>query len=57
MPFDKELLALLACPKCHGKVVLAADEAAFVCEACSLVYAVEDGIPNFLIEEAKPLAR
>ena len=25
----------------------------FVCERCALFYAVEDGLPNMLIEEAK----
>ena len=55
MAFDKELLSMLACPKCRHAVRLAADESAFVCESCRLVYAVEDGIPNFLIDEARPL--
>jgi len=27
----------------------------FVCEACELIYPIEDDIPNFLIDEAKPL--
>ena len=57
MPFDSELLALLACPKCHSPVVLEADESGFVCASCALVFHVEDGIPNFLIEEARPLPR
>jgi uncharacterized protein YbaR (Trm112 family) len=55
MVFDKELAALLACPKCRKSVVLAADESAFVCDSCALVFAIEDGIPNFLLDEAKPL--
>jgi len=55
MAFDHELAALLACPKCKGPLELRADESAFACKACRLVYQVEDGIPNFLIEEAKPL--
>jgi len=55
MPFDKDLAALLACPKCKGAVQLTADESGFACAACHLLYAIEDGIPNFLIEEAKPL--
>jgi len=55
MPFDKELAALLACPKCHQAVALADDESGFVCKPCALVYLVQDGIPNFLIDEAKPL--
>jgi hypothetical protein len=55
MPLNPELLDLLACPKCKGKLELRADEAAFVCRACKLVYAIVDDIPNFIIEEAKPL--
>jgi uncharacterized protein YbaR (Trm112 family) len=55
MAFDHELASLLACPKCKGPVELAADESGFACQACRLLYPVEDGIPNFLIEEAKPL--
>lgn len=55
MPFDKELAALLACPKCRGSVQLKPDESGFVCAACRLVYSIEDGIPNFLIDEARPL--
>lgn len=55
MPFDKELAALLACPKCRGAVDLKPDESAFTCSACRLAYLIEDGIPNFLIDEAKPL--
>ena len=46
---------MLACPKCHGPLRLLDDESAFACEACRLRYAIEDGIPNFLLEEAKPL--
>lgn len=55
MPFDKDLVALLACPKCHQSLRLTNDDAGFVCEACRLLYPIEDGIPNFLVEEAKPL--
>jgi len=56
MPFDKELAALLACPKCHQAVRLTDDESGFACSACLLLYPVQDGIPNFLIDEAKPLS-
>ena len=55
MPFDKELAALLACPKCHQAVRLTEDESGFVCASCRLLYPVQDGIPNFLIDEAKQL--
>lgn len=56
MALSKELIDVLACPKCHGKLELRPDESAFVCRACKLVYAVEDDLPNFIIEEAKALA-
>jgi uncharacterized protein YbaR (Trm112 family) len=55
MAFDKELVSLLACPKCKHAVKLLSDESGFTCEACRLLYPIEDGIPNFLIDEARPL--
>lgn len=55
MPLAPELLELLACPKCKGKLLLRPDESAFECRACRLAYAVVDDIPNFIIEEATPL--
>jgi uncharacterized protein YbaR (Trm112 family) len=55
MSLPKDLIELVACPKCKGKITLKDDESAFVCAACRLVYAVNDGLPNFIIEEAQPL--
>jgi hypothetical protein len=55
MALNRELIDLLACPKCKGRLDLRPDESAFVCGACKLVYAVEDDIPTFIIEEARPL--
>jgi uncharacterized protein YbaR (Trm112 family) len=55
MPLNRELIDLLACPKCKGKLDLRPDETGFVCQACRLVYAVTDDIPNFIIEDATPL--
>ena len=55
MALPKELLDLVACPKCRGKVVLRPDESGFVCAVCKLLYPIVDGIPDFLIEDAKPL--
>jgi len=57
MTLDPELVVLLACPKCKGKVELRPDESGFVCRACGLFYPVVDGIPNFLIEEALPVEK
>ncbi len=55
MPLDPELIKILRCPKCKGELQLEENEQGFVCQTCRLRYVVEDGIPNFLISEAKPL--
>jgi uncharacterized protein YbaR (Trm112 family) len=49
----RELVEILACPKCKG--ALTQEPRGFVCEACRLVFRVEDDIPNFLLDEALPL--
>lgn len=50
---------LLACPRCGGALrdATAAGLPTLVCEACALVYPVEEGIPVLLAERAKPLAQ
>ena len=54
----EQLLELLVCPKCHGKLraVKASEHAssALGCASCQLQYALEDGLPNMLISEAHP---
>jgi uncharacterized protein YbaR (Trm112 family) len=55
MPLNKELIDILACPKCKGPVTLREDESAFECPVCKLAYLVVDDIPNFIVEEALPL--
>ena len=52
----RELLDIVACPKCKGPVTLREDESGFECDKCKLLYPIVDQIPVFLIEEAKPLA-
>ena len=54
MSVDKELLEVLACPKCKGSLDQVKDPEGFSCTKCNLLYKVEDDIPNFLIEEAVP---
>jgi uncharacterized protein YbaR (Trm112 family) len=56
MPLNPELIDILACPKCKGGLKLRGDESAFECGVCKLAYAVVDDIPNFILEEAKPLS-
>ena len=52
----KELLDILACPQCKGKIELSEDENALLCHACQLSYAIRDGIPIMIIEEAEPIS-
>ena len=49
----KELLEILACPKCHERVVLADDGKWLLCESCGVKYPVEDDIPIMLPERAE----
>ncbi len=51
---DKDLLEILACPKCKGELKLEADGAELRCAACRLVYRIDDGVPILVIEEATP---
>lgn len=51
----KELLAILACPKCKQAVKLNEPQNGLVCENCRLLYEIRADIPIMLIEEAKSL--
>lgn len=55
MTIPQELLAILVCPKCKGALEYQATESALVCHTCKLRYAVRDGIPIMLIDEATPV--
>ncbi|MEW6520297.1 MAG: Trm112 family protein [Thermodesulfobacteriota bacterium] len=51
----KELLDILACPKCKGPVELNDQGNGLVCRTCKLIYEIRDDIPIMLIDEARPL--
>jgi uncharacterized protein YbaR (Trm112 family) len=55
MTINKELLDILACPKCKGNVHLNEKEDGIVCDSCKLMYPIRDDIPIMLIDEAIPL--
>jgi uncharacterized protein YbaR (Trm112 family) len=55
MPIDKELLDILACPQCKGRIHLSETGTGIVCDQCRLLYPINDDIPVMLIEEAKEL--
>ena len=52
---SKELLDILACPKCKGDLELKEDGTGLICWRCKLLYPIEDDIPIMLIDEAKPI--
>ncbi len=55
MAISKDLLDILACPKCKGDIRLNDTHDGLICDQCRLVYDIRDDIPIMLIEEAKPL--
>ncbi|RLB39343.1 MAG: Trm112 family protein [Deltaproteobacteria bacterium] len=55
MAISKELLEILACPKCKGDLRLNDAQDGLICESCKLLYEIRDGIPVMLVDEAKPL--
>ena len=52
---SKELLEILACPKCKGPVELTGNGDGLICESCRLFYEIRDDIPVMLIDEARKL--
>lgn len=52
---DPQLLEILVCPKCKGELEYRQQDSELVCLSCRLRYAIRDGIPIMLIDEAKPL--
>lgn len=56
MSVPKELLEILACPKCKGDLI---EKGMFlVCKKCELAFPVLDGdVPDLLIEDAWPLEK
>jgi uncharacterized protein YbaR (Trm112 family) len=56
MAISRELLEILACPKCKGEVHLNEGQDGLVCESCRLLYPIKDDIPVMLIDEAVSLS-
>ncbi|WP_048308597.1 Trm112 family protein [Halomonas sp. PR-M31] len=53
---DKELLALLVCPLCQGKLKYDRDQAELRCHFDGLAYPIRDDIPVMLEEEARVMS-
>ncbi len=54
MALKKELIDILACPKCKGSLVVTSKEDGLACEKCKVVYPVRDEIPIMLVDQAIP---
>lgn len=55
MALSKELLDIIACPKCKGDLKQTDNRDGLICEPCRLLYEVKDDIPVMLIDEAVKL--
>ena len=53
---DRELLNILVCPLCKGALEHDKKAQELICWADRLAYAIRDGIPVMLPEEARELA-
>ncbi len=56
MPLNKQLLEILICPKCRGKVRFDEKQNGIICDHCKLLYETKDDIPVMLVEEAKEIS-
>lgn len=50
---SKELLDVLACPKCKGALEYKQTENRLVCGTCRLSYEIKESIPVMLVDQAK----
>ena len=55
MSLSQELLDILVCPKCKGRLEYREDHPSLDCLHCRLRYPVRDDIPILLIDEAQPV--
>jgi len=56
MSVPKDLMEILACPKCKGDVK--EEDMFIVCENCKLAYPVlDEDVPDMLIDDAWPLEK
>lgn len=52
---DKQLLALLVCPICQGKLVYKKEQNELICRPDGLAFPIRDDIPVMLESEARTL--
>jgi uncharacterized protein len=56
-PIDPELKKILACPRCKKQhLEWHESEGELHCLECKVRYAIEDGVPVMLVDQARPLS-
>ncbi|WP_435277091.1 Trm112 family protein [Psychrobium sp. nBUS_13] len=55
MAFDINLLGIIACPVCKGKLEFNKEKDVLICKFDRLVYPINDSIPVLLEEQATAL--
>ena len=50
---DKQLLEIIACPKCKGDLEYKPEDNQLFCNECRLIFSIKDDIPIMLIDEAE----
>lgn len=55
MALNRELLEILICPKCRGKVRFDQKSNGIICDKCKLLYDVKEDIPVMLVETARKI--
>lgn len=53
---DAKLLDILVCPLCKSPLVYRKNEQELICKADRLAFAIKDGIPVMLADEARALS-
>ena len=57
MAINRDLLEILACPKCKGEIRLNERGDGLLCSRCQLLYPIREDIPIMLIDEAIKMDR
>jgi uncharacterized protein YbaR (Trm112 family) len=52
---DSKLLDILVCPACKAPLLYDKLAQELICKPCALAYAIRDGIPIMIEDEARPL--
>ena len=53
MEINRQLLELLACPKCHEELLYDPKDGVLLCKTCATQFVVEKGVPLF-IQASRP---